>query len=170
MAEGASRRKKTPDPPTIVTTKDRVDLVPVVAQWLWNAFWQTSGKSFDQLLEAAHRSSRSTAVIPQTFVLLSGDEPVGTASLIGSDLESRPDLSPWLAGVFVTPAHRGRGLAALLVRAAEDAARNEHVSPVWLHTKSAERVYARLGWRRVGFVQDGDRLSALMRRDLTQLR
>src|SRR5688572_13759565 len=49
----------------------------------------------------------------ETF-LLDDNVPVGTASLVNSDLPSRPDLTPWLAGVLVLPAFRGQGYSAAL--------------------------------------------------------
>jgi hypothetical protein len=51
--------------------------------------------------------------MPRTFILLADGEPVGTASLAAHDLDERPDLTPWLAGVFVDPHTRGQGYAAI---------------------------------------------------------
>jgi GNAT superfamily N-acetyltransferase len=81
--------------------------------------------------------------MPRTFVLLRDDEPAGTASLAEQDLESRPDLSPWLAGVFVEPAARGQSLAGRLVAAVEDECRRMRIGSMSLYTRSAERVYSR---------------------------
>jgi GNAT superfamily N-acetyltransferase len=60
--------------------------------------------------------------IPRTLVLLVEDEPVGTASLAAHDLDERPDLTPWLTGVFVAPHARGQGYAAELIAAVEQEA------------------------------------------------
>jgi GNAT superfamily N-acetyltransferase len=104
--------------------------------------------------------------IPQTLVLLVDDEPVGTASLTAHDLDERPDLTPWLAGMFVAPHARGQGYAAELIAAVEQEARKASISALWLYTNTAERVYARAGWRTVETVQHDGRPFALMRRDL----
>ncbi|MCP6582456.1 GNAT family N-acetyltransferase, partial [Klebsiella pneumoniae] len=64
----------------------------------------------------------------KTFVLFDDDRPVGTAGLMRGDLESRPDLTPWLGGLYVEPAFRSRGHATTLVRQVEDAARAVSVS------------------------------------------
>jgi GNAT superfamily N-acetyltransferase len=82
----------------------------------------------------------------QTFILLIDGEPVGTASLVAHDLDERPDLTPWLAGVFVAPKYRGRGYVGRLIAAVEQAGRSASIPTLWLYTNTAERVYARAGW------------------------
>ena len=102
------------------------------------------------------------------FVLLSGEMPVGTATLARKDLEERPDLTPWLAGVFVVPEARGRGYVSHLLQAFDDACRAASIETAWLYTNTAERVYLRAGWAVAEIVQRRDKLpTTLMRRDLT---
>jgi N-acetylglutamate synthase-like GNAT family acetyltransferase len=71
-----------------------------------------------------------------------------------------------LAGVFVAPHVRGRGYARRLVAAVEEEARTGQISTLWLYTNTAERVYARVGWRTVETVLHNGKPFALMRRDL----
>ena len=152
--------------PTITRTADRPDLVPIVARWLWHEFWQYDGYTLEQTWVVIAASVASSGP-PQTFVLLLGDQPVGTASLATEDLDERPDLTPWLAGVFVVPEARGRGYAARLVAAVEAACQSARIPTVWLYTNTAERLYARAGWRAVETVpRHGKRPVTLMRRNL----
>lgn len=84
-----------------------------------------------------------------------------------SDLETRPDLTPWLAALLVEPAFRGRGHESVLVRRAEAFAREAAVPVLWLYTSTAEALYLRLGWERAGLERDaGDGEVSLMRRHL----
>jgi GNAT superfamily N-acetyltransferase len=154
---------------SIVSTSDRPDLVPVVARWLWGAFWHDSGKPFEQLLDAVRKSSEAASVMPRTFILLADGEPVGTASLVAQDLDERPDLTPWLAGVFVEPHARGQGYAGHLISAIEQEARCASIPTLWLYTHKAERIYARAGWQTVETVQHSGKPFVLMRRDLLHL-
>jgi GNAT superfamily N-acetyltransferase len=150
---------------SIESTSDRPDLVSVVAQWIWNEFWRDGARSFEHTLDAV-RKSVTGRPMPRTFVLLSDGEPVGTASLIAHDLVERPDLTPWLAWVFVEPRARGRGHAVRLIGAVELEARAASFRALWLFTNTAERIYARAGWLTVGTVQHDGKPFALMRRDL----
>ena len=132
----------------IVRIAERPDLVPTVAKWLWDEWHLDAAESFDATRDAVAASVSSSGP-PQTFVLLVDDRPIGTASLVAHDLDERPKLTPWLAGVFVIPEARGRGHVIHLIQAVEMACRSAGVGTVWLHTTSAERVYARAGWHSV---------------------
>ena len=151
---------------SIVSTSGRPDLVEITARWRWEAFVRGSGRSYEDVLAAAQLAEARGLAMPRTFVLLRDGEPVGTASLAARDLEERPDLTPWLAGVFVVPQARRQGHAGRLVAAVEQEARARSIATLWLYTNTAERIYARIGWRTVETVQHKGQPFALMRRDL----
>jgi GNAT superfamily N-acetyltransferase len=142
----------------------RPDLAPTVARWLWDSFRRSRGDTFDASLRDVRAATGPG--LPLGFVLIEDGRPQGTASLAVRDLPTRPELSPWLAGVYVEPAARGRGHGARLVRAVEEEARGRGFDSLWLFTRRAEPLYARLGWRRVGTELHRARYYALMRRDL----
>ncbi|MBL6079775.1 GNAT family N-acetyltransferase [Belnapia sp. T18] len=150
--------------PRILAVSDRPDLAPLVARWLVDAFYRPPA---DMTTEAMTALILAPPQGPEeSFVLFEGDRPIGTASLAHDDLPSRLDLTPWLAGVFVLPEHRGRGHASALVRHVEGFARAASVAELWLYTRTAEPLYARLGWQRAGLEQNNGHEVALMRRRL----
>lgn len=55
--------------------------------------------------------------IPLTLVASLNRCPVGTATLLAHDVETEewPDLTPWLAAVYVMPEYRRRGVGAALI-------------------------------------------------------
>ena len=61
-------------------------------------------------------------------------------------MDTRPDLYPWLASVFVPAAHRQRGIGSALVRRAMEEAHSIGVPSLYLFTPDRERLYARIGW------------------------
>lgn len=82
---------------------DHPDLVPVLARWHrdeWGQF--VPGGSLEAwtrgLAGRAHRDR-----IPMTLVALVNGHPAGSSSLVQYDLHTRRDLTPWLAGVYVSP-------------------------------------------------------------------
>ncbi len=153
----------------IVTLADRPDLAPIVAGWIWHEWSRHSGFAFEQTLEYVDRSSRRQN-IPQSFVILLDGEPVGTSSLVAADLKERPNLTPWMASVFVIPEQRRKGHVISLIEAVESAAVTAGVATLWLHTDTAERIYAKAGWRTVEIVQreGGKPPATLMLRDFVQ--
>ena len=149
----------------VVTTVERPDLIGVAAEWIWRAFWKKNGYTLEQI-RALVMSSDAVIGPSQCMLLLVDGAPVGTAGLIESDLDSRPELTPWLAAMYVQPESRGRGYALELIRAAENAAVAAGYSRVWLYTFVAERLYLKAGWQSVEQFETGGAQAVLMRRDL----
>jgi len=134
----------------VLTIADRPDLAPVIAEWLWTEWWHRDC-TLEQTREAIS-ASVATPGLPKFFVFLVSGVPVGTSSLVTADLDERPDLTPWLANVFVIPEVRRRGHVIPLIRTVEDVCRSAAIGTLWLHTERAAHIYARAGWQRVVIV------------------
>ncbi len=148
---------------SIAAVSDRPGLAPIVAGWLVEAFGRPGSRNVEDMTALI----LSPPVGPEeTFVLFEQGRPVGTASLAARDLETRPDLTPWLAGVFIDPAFRGRGYATALVRQVEAFAMSASLPALWLYTSTAELLYARLGWQKVEVKENRGSEVVLMRRCL----
>ena len=98
------------------------------------------------------RTRRLTAAcgrgnVPTVIVALDENRALlGSAMLIASDMATRPDLTPWLAGVYVVASQRGRGVGSALVSHIESEAASLGVSRLYLYTPDAVDFYLRLGW------------------------
>jgi GNAT superfamily N-acetyltransferase len=79
---------------------------------------------------------------------------VGTVQVVSAQPENQPHRAD-VAKMLVSPAARRQGIGAMLMRAAEDAARRAGKSLLVLDTVTggdAERLYGRLGWVRSGVI------------------
>lgn len=85
--------------------------------------------------------------VPSFIIAIEDGELVGSASLIAQDMDDRPDLTPWLADVFVKPEYRGRGIATSLIQRIESEARIAGIVRLYLYTPDAAKLYQKLGWR-----------------------
>jgi GNAT superfamily N-acetyltransferase len=85
--------------------------------------------------------------IPIAFVAFVGDQPVGAVALVERNMNSHPDLSPWLAGTFVHRSHRGRGIGSTLVAHAVEVASNIGVRRLYAYTEAARSLYEKRGFR-----------------------
>ena len=91
------------------------------------------------------RACLADGIVPSTYIALD-DGLLGSVSIIARDLYSRPDLTPWLANVFVLPDHRRAGLGSALIMHAMQAARTAGLKCLYLYTPGNEAFYHRLGW------------------------
>lgn len=134
-----------------------------VAQW-----WREQGRTLEQS-QAIYAEFVAEVGAPQTFVLLEGDRLAGTVTLARKDLEKRPDLTPWLAGVLVVPERRGNGYFRFLLAEFETACRAASVGTAWLFTNTAAQVYLKTGWETAATIYrpDGETFT-LMRRAIPQ--
>jgi len=100
---------------------DHAAFVPTLARW-HHAQWSylSPGDSVERRI-AGLRKQSGRRQIPTTFVAYdttkAGDKVlIGSASLIAQDMDTRPELSPWLASVYVAAEHRRQGIGSSLVR------------------------------------------------------
>ena len=150
----------------IVTLFDRPEFIPLVAQWNW-AEWRdllpcASCEAFADDLRAKTRRDG----IPITYLALDAGAAVGMVSLLADDLESRPELTPWLASLYVLPERRGHGLGTMLVRHAMAAARGFGIGTLYLYTPGQEAFYRRLGWEFLEATEFRGRAVTIMTRHL----
>jgi N-acetylglutamate synthase-like GNAT family acetyltransferase len=109
-----------PLPFTISDLRQRPEFFDTVANRIWQAWWKADGHPLDHISGRLHENISATP-IPFALVAHDGETFLGTASVIASDLAERPQLTPWVAAVWVEPQARRRGVGAALVnRATED--------------------------------------------------
>ena len=84
--------------------------------------------------------------IPTIFIAVDGPMLVGSSALVMQDMSDRPDLSPWLAAVYVRADRRRQGIASKLVARVEQAAAALGVERFYLYTELEEKFYAKRGW------------------------
>ena len=96
----------------------------------------------EAIAEAAGREG-----IPSIFIAVSGNQLVGSAALVQNDMDTKPDLTPWLAAVYVKEAFRHQGVATDLIARCEIEAARSNASVWYLYTELASGLYEKLGWR-----------------------
>lgn len=132
---------------------ERPDTIPVLAVWLYEQWGYFHDHDSVARRTAELKGRLQADRLPVSLVAFESDEPdavpVGTASLTPDDLDSRPDLTPWLASVYVLAPCRGRGIGSALVEAAVEHARKLGIGKLYLFTEDRPAFYERLGWSKV---------------------
>ncbi len=131
---------------TIEYLADHPEAVSILAEWQHAEWGHTRPGDTVEKRAARLRNFSNRDRIPLTVVALEGTEILGGASLIEHDMETRMELTPWLASVFVGEPYRRRGIGAELVRRIMAEAGKLNVPLLYLYTVHSERLYAALGW------------------------
>ncbi|HUN96158.1 MAG TPA: GNAT family N-acetyltransferase [Bradyrhizobium sp.] len=99
---------------TISDLRQRPEFFDTVATRIWQAWWKDDGHPPGYI---ANRLRENIEITPIPFALVAhdGETFLGTASVIASDLAERPQLTPWVAAVWVEPQARQHGIGAALV-------------------------------------------------------
>lgn len=131
---------------TIAYLCDYPHFAPVIGRWLFDIWGHaTPEKSLDDWVHSVAAHTHRDR-LPLALVGLEGETLVGTAALHDYDMDTRRDLSPWLANVYVAAGYRRHAYGSQLVEAAVAEARRLGIDSLYLYTPDQERMYARLGW------------------------
>jgi GNAT superfamily N-acetyltransferase len=122
-------------------------VILTLASWIRDEWGRSFLEATFEDLMADLKSRTTPHTIPETFVALEGDRPVGTASLVAHDMSTRLGLSPWLSAVYVPAEFRNRGIGSMLVRRAMGEAASLGVEQIYLFTPDKASFYTRLGWK-----------------------
>jgi GNAT superfamily N-acetyltransferase len=144
---------------TIEYLVDRPEFLEQLALLSWKE-WQEVYQKRQQTLEDSlknYRERMNTDRLPLTLVAVRarhgesltglGVKLVGMVSLKFHDMDTRPDLDPWLGGLLVLPEWRNRGVGTMLMHRATEEARRLNVPRLYLWTHSAEGLYHKLRWQ-----------------------
>ena len=86
--------------------------------------------------------------VPTTFLAIDG-ELLGSAAIVANDMETRPELSPWLASVYVAAQHRNNGIGSKLVNHVVEQAKLNDINKLYLMTPDKKYFYQALGWKHI---------------------
>ena len=132
---------------TIGYLADHARFLPQLADWHHREWSYLRPGDTIEARTGRLRSACGRRAIPTVLVAFSGEELLGSAMLVTNDMDSRMDLSPWIAGVFVRADRRGLGIGTQLMTSAVEEARLLGVGRLYLYTPGAEGFYAGLGWK-----------------------
>ncbi|SOC18258.1 acetyltransferase (GNAT) family protein [Ureibacillus xyleni] len=116
----------------------------------WGYWGQEKNKPF---YEQCMKYANGPDGIPRFFVAIIEGQLVGTYALLRNDINSRHDLYPWFACLYVKDEHRGKGIAANLLRHGEVVAQSLGFKTLYLES-NLDGFYEKLGWIENGITYD----------------
>jgi GNAT superfamily N-acetyltransferase len=141
--------------------------LPTLAAWHHHEWWSLNpGSSVEQRIEDM-QAYLSADFIPSTFIATQF-ELMGSAAIVAHDMDINPELTPWLASVFVAPAYRNQGIGSQLVKFAMQQTHQAGIETLYLFTSaSREAFYQRLGWEVLSKEEYYGSVVSIMRVDLS---
>jgi GNAT superfamily N-acetyltransferase len=128
---------------------DTPHLIDKLAEY-WNQEWSTdkSEKGIEKQ-KSCIKNLLNLDKVPFILVACHGQKLIGSAALFLNDLDSRPDLSPWLGGIYTVPEHRGKGIAKTMIEKVINKAKTLGYHKIYLHTEHTAGLYRKLGWKKL---------------------
>jgi len=146
---------------------DHPERIEEVAGWIWEEWQHLIPHEDVSSFTEAFRERLRPSGIGATVVAFWDETLAGVASLLADDLPIRPELTPWLAEVYVPPRFRHRGIGRRLVLRIMEEARAIPVPRLYLYTPDRETFYARMGWTLLERVSYAGRDQAVMQATFT---
>lgn len=131
----------------IFTLKDRPQHLLPLADW-HHAEWSylNPNRALEERIEEM-REDLLGKPIPTTYVAEHKGELLGSACILADDMSTHPELTPWLASVYVAAEQRGKGIGSMLVKRVMQHAQENGIRRLYLYTPDQAQLYARLGWQ-----------------------
>ncbi|QYJ90056.1 GNAT family N-acetyltransferase [Shewanella halotolerans] len=151
----------------IIRLIDKPEAIGQVASW-YHEEWGHLGPNRSQA-ELTHTLSQYLQLdgIPQLWVALHNNVPIGAIQLRYQENPQYSADSVWLGGIYVSPSHRGLGIATALITVAEQYALAFDADSLYLQTEAKNlALYHSLGWQLVATLPYSDLLVNVMRKSL----
>ncbi|MXR68896.1 GNAT family N-acetyltransferase [Shewanella sp. JBTF-M18] len=151
----------------IIRLLDKPEAIAQVAAW-YHEEWGHLGANRTQA-ELTHTLNQYLQLsgIPQLWLTLVNGLPVGAIQLRYQENPQYPADSVWLGGIYVSPSHRGQGIAKGLIAVAEEYALAFNADSLYLQTEAKNLgLYHSLGWRLVATLPYSDLTVSVMRKSL----
>jgi len=130
----------------ILDLKEEPEHIPTLADWHHNEWGYLNPDGSVQNRIEKMQSYLGIGLIPITFIAKEQSRLAGSAAIVKHDMDTKLELSPWLASVFVAPEYRQKGIGTKLVLHAMEKAKDVGVTTLYLFTPNKEHFYKELGW------------------------
>ena len=116
-----------------------------ICEWNYN-WWGIRNNNSFEAVKCNLEHCLCKEKLPQTYVALIDGEPAGMYQLsMSDDLDSRPDIYPWLINVYVDEKFRGKNVCRQLMITVNENAKKAGLIELFLYTKH-KGLYEKFGW------------------------
>jgi GNAT superfamily N-acetyltransferase len=131
----------------IFDIREKPELLKDAIDYFWNQWGSESNYNFYR--DCIERSTETESDVPRFYIAIEDNKTIGSYALLRSDLNSRQDLFPWLACLYVEPEYRGKNIGAQLQNHAINQVRLKGYEKLYLCTDLTD-YYERNNWSHIG--------------------
>ena len=131
---------------SISNLREHPEFFLLVADRIWEFSWKANGFPLEHVASGL-RQIVTNEQFPFAIVAHDGERYVGSALGIASDMDERPQYTPWVAAVWVEPEYRGQSVGRSLVSFATQTCFKQGFEQIHLCARAARNdFYVRQGW------------------------
>jgi len=128
--------------------KNKMEHLVTINRWLYNQWgYHDPDGSEKKWFNDRKEKLKNRKLLPIIFIAIEDETPVGTASIIKSDMKTHPELEPWLANVYVKEDKRGNGFGTELVKRVLKESKLNNFKKLYLFTPDKKKFYQKIGWK-----------------------
>ena len=131
----------------IIDIRNKTELLEDAINYFWTQWGSESNYNFYK--DCITQSCTTESQIPRFYLAIEDNKIIGSFALLRSDLNSRQDLSPWFACLYVSPEARGRHIGDLLQTHAINESSKKGFKDLYLCTDFMN-YYERTNWKFIG--------------------
>jgi N-acetylglutamate synthase-like GNAT family acetyltransferase len=129
--------------------RQRPEFFDTISSRIWQAWWKQRGFPL-KYIAARLREHLDANPIPFALVAHDGQTFKGSTLVINSDMDDRPQYSPWVAAVWVDAEYRKQGVGAALIDHAAQTTFAVGIGRVYLcATRMNRDFYLKRGWTKI---------------------
>lgn len=115
--------------------------LPQLAEWTYSEWGKYDSDNSLQATIKRYQDRLNKNCLPMMLVAYSNTKPLGCVSLKETEMTVRPQYTPWLGSMFVSPINRGKGIGSQLLERAITETKKLSISTLYLWTAFAEDFY-----------------------------
>jgi N-acetylglutamate synthase-like GNAT family acetyltransferase len=127
--------------------REKGELLEQAGEYIWKQWGSDSNYHFYK--DCIEQSCLTKNDVPRFFIAVEDNKIIGCYALLRSDLNSRQDLTPWFACLFVEPEYRGKKIGSLLQKHALEQSKAKGYKKLYLCTELTN-YYEKNNWKYIG--------------------
>jgi RimJ/RimL family protein N-acetyltransferase len=125
----------------------------IIVNWMYNWWGKEDNYTEEEVKEYIEHSFQKDT-LPQTYGLYLDNKLIGMYQFTYRDLNTRPDIYPWLANVYIDEDYRGKGYSKIMLNTiGNNLKNNTSFKEIYLYTKY-DHLYENFGWKYIADVNN----------------